>query len=119
MAYEREHEREYQTREEFSQLSSILAKGGTRALVCFCVDVSETMTYILHGQDHKIDKHEVRSVTAFGAGGYWIMSQKVKTIPFCSRCGDGAGVMGFVKTADYLCEKCETAAMRRSVWLGA
>lgn len=56
MAYEREHEREYQTREEFSQLSSILAKGGTRALVCFCVDVSETMTYILHGQDHKIDK---------------------------------------------------------------
>ena len=70
-------------------------------------------------EDHKIDKHEVRSVTAFGAGGYWIMSQKVKTIPFCSRCGDGAGVMGFVKTADYLCEKCETAAMRRSVWLGA
>jgi len=70
-------------------------------------------------ENHKQDKHEVRSVTAFGAGGYWIMSQKVKTIPFCSRCGDGTGVGGFVNTADYLCEKCESAVMRRTVWLGA
>lgn len=46
---------EYQTREEFSQLNSILRKGGTRTLVCFCVDVSESMTLILDGQDYKID----------------------------------------------------------------
>ncbi|MBQ2953192.1 MAG: hypothetical protein IJE07_06505 [Clostridia bacterium] len=47
---------EYQTREEYSQLASILRKGGTRALVCFCVDVSQSMTYILAGQEHKIDQ---------------------------------------------------------------
>lgn len=46
---------EYQTYEEYGQLESILQKGGNRTLVCFCVDISESMTLILDGQDYKID----------------------------------------------------------------
>ena len=46
---------EYQTKEESDQLESILQKGGNRTLVCFCVDISESMTLILDGQDYKID----------------------------------------------------------------
>lgn len=55
MAYEYRGGDEYHTREDFDQQESIREKGGVRTLVCFCIDVSESMTIILSGQDHKID----------------------------------------------------------------
>ncbi len=51
----RTQESEYFTHEDYGQLDSILNKGGTRTLVCFCIDVSGSMRFILDGQDYKID----------------------------------------------------------------
>lgn len=66
---------------------------------------------------HAEDKHAFKDITSSNAG-YWIMQKKVKTIPFCSRCGDGEGVLGLIDATDYVCEKCQTALNRRNVWLG-
>ncbi len=55
MAYEYRGGEDYHTREDFEQEERIKEKGGSRALVCFCIDISESMTLILQGQEHKID----------------------------------------------------------------
>lgn len=68
-------------------------------------------------EDHKLDKHEQKNVFGFSAGGYWIMQKKVRTIPFCSRCGDGEDASAILQNGEYLCEKCETSLIRRNVWL--
>ena len=68
-------------------------------------------------EDHKLDKHEQKNVFGFSAGGYWIMQEKVRTIPFCDRCGAGENASVILQAGEYLCEKCEKALIRRNVWL--
>lgn len=66
-------------------------------------------------KNHKIDAHEVSSITAKGIL-YWIVPGKVVQTAACARCDD-TGHEGFPSAmfnTDYHCTKCNTAMTRRS-----
>lgn len=65
--------------------------------------------------DHKIDSFEWHTVTPNGMC-YWIYEPKVITIPACTRCGEGSSP---ILENDYICEKCNSALLRRNTWLDA
>lgn len=67
---------------------------------------------------HKQDIHTWGSITKAGSG-YWIFEHKVTRIPACSRCGDPEGVTVSLLGADYICEKCTPALLRRDTYLNA
>lgn len=55
--------------------------------------------------------------TINGAGmGYWIFQKKATTTASCTRCGD-PDALDVITARDYLCEKCETALLRRNTYL--
>lgn len=65
---------------------------------------------------HKEDLHTWGSITGAGSG-YWIYEYKITNIPACSRCGTQEGMDASPMTADYLCEKCQSALLRRNAYL--
>ena len=65
---------------------------------------------------HQTDGHKWGNITANGSG-FWIFEYKVKTIQGCSRCGDPDGQFQSLLHTDYICEKCETALLRRSTYM--
>ena len=68
----------------------------------------------LHG--HKTDEHKWGHITENGSG-FWVFDYKITRINGCSRCGSpDAQTRGMLHT-DYICEKCETALLRRSTYL--
>jgi len=65
----------------------------------------------IHG--HKEDLHTWGSITGAGSA-FWIFEDKVTRIPMCSRCGEGSSTS---LTAEYICEKCAPALLRRNTYL--
>ncbi len=65
---------------------------------------------------HKTDGHKWGNITPAGSG-YWIFEHKIRSIPACSRCGNPEGVTASLLHADYTCEKCEPALLRRNTYL--
>lgn len=65
---------------------------------------------------HKEDAHKWGNITAAGSG-YWIFEHKITEIPACSRCGNPEGVTDSLLNAEYTCEKCEQALLRRNTYL--
>ena len=65
---------------------------------------------------HKEDGHKWGNITAAGSG-YWIFDHKITRIPACSRCGAPEGVTESLLNADYICEKCSPALLRRNNYL--
>ncbi|MDO5399377.1 MAG: peptidylprolyl isomerase [Eubacteriales bacterium] len=61
--------------------------------------------------DHKNDRFEWETIPP-KCVGYWIFQNKIKTIPACTRCGDGSGL-----AENYICEKCQSALARRGTYL--
>ena len=68
----------------------------------------------IHG--HKTDGHKWGNVTANGSG-FWIFDYKITKIDGCSRCGTPDGQTRSLLHTDYICEKCETALLRRNTFL--
>lgn len=68
----------------------------------------------IHG--HKTDGHKWGNVTANGSG-FWVFNYKITRIDGCSRCGEPDGQTRSLLHADYTCEKCETALLRRNTYL--
>jgi hypothetical protein len=66
--------------------------------------------------NHAKDGHTWHSITAAGSG-YWIFDYKITRIPACSRCGDPDGLTRSLLHADYTCEKCTPALLRRETYL--
>lgn len=64
---------------------------------------------------HKDDKFPWETISGAGQG-YWIFEKKATTIPACTRCGDPE-TMEYSTVTNYLCEKCETALLRRNSYL--
>ena len=65
---------------------------------------------------HKEDLHEWSCVPPMSVG-YWIYEKKVTSIPTCVRCGQPEETVGSRIVADYNCEKCRTALLRRENYL--
>lgn len=65
-------------------------------------------------EDHKNDSFDWSTIPP-KCGGYWIFQNKIKTIPACTRCGEGQSTA--VSPADYICEKCRPAMVRRDTYL--
>ena len=65
---------------------------------------------------HLEDLHKWSSITADGSG-YWIFEDKITHIPACTRCGTGEAITESLLKADYLCEKCAPALLRRNTYL--
>jgi len=65
---------------------------------------------------HKQDEHKWGNITANGSG-YWVFDDKITRIDGCSRCGNPDGQMKSLLHTDYICEKCETALLRRNTYL--
>lgn len=65
---------------------------------------------------HKEDEHKWGNITNNGSG-FWIFDYKIKTIDGCSRCGAPDGLIQSLLHTDYICEKCETALLRRTTYL--
>lgn len=49
--------------------------------------------------------------------GYWIFDHKVTSVPICTRCGDPENLTTSILEADYCCEKCADALLRREAYL--
>lgn len=64
---------------------------------------------------HKDDLFPWDTINLAGMG-YWIFDHKVTTIDACTRCGEREGVAGSI-VADYGCEKCAAALLRRGTYL--
>lgn len=64
---------------------------------------------------HKDDKFPWDTLSTAGQG-YWIYQKKAVTCAPCTRCGDPE-LSDYVVATDYLCEKCQTALIRRNVYL--
>lgn len=62
----------------------------------------------------RVDAHPWEKIYPWGKA-YWVFEKKITTIPACSRCGEGEaeGVL----VAEYVCEKCVPAMMRRESFL--
>ena len=67
---------------------------------------------------HAQDVHTWGSITSAGSG-YWIFEHKITRIPACSRCGTPDGLTQSLLKADYICEKCAPAILRRNTYLSA
>ena len=65
---------------------------------------------------HKEDLHTWGSITGAGSG-FWIYEYKITHIPACSRCGTQEGMEDSPVTSDYICEKCQSALLRRNAYL--
>lgn len=65
---------------------------------------------------HQEDLFPWDTLTSAGMG-YWIYEKKVTSTAACTRCGDPEALEPQIVT-DYLCEKCETALVRRNAYLG-
>ncbi len=65
---------------------------------------------------HVEDRHTWGSITNAGSG-FWIFEDKITRIPACSRCGDPDVLTECILEADYLCEKCDPALLRRNAYL--
>ena len=68
------------------------------------------------GPGHKEDQHKWGNITAAGSG-YWIYDYKVTNVTGCSRCGTPDAQTRGQLHIDYICEKCETALLRRNTYL--
>lgn len=68
------------------------------------------------GFGHKEDQHKWGNITAAGSG-YWIYDYKVTKVTGCSRCGTPDGQTRSLLHTDYICEKCDTALLRRNTYL--
>ena len=68
--------------------------------------------------DHKKDSFTWSTVTPAGMA-YWIYDYKRVSIPECWRCGNenAEGLVPGLMTADYTCEKCTAALLRRDNFL--
>lgn len=64
--------------------------------------------------DHANDRFDWSTIPP-KCGGYWIFQNKLKTIPACTRCGDGL-TSGAIPE-NYICEKCRPAVLRRDTYL--
>ena len=67
-------------------------------------------------REHKQDEHKWGNITSNGSG-FWIFDDKITTVTGCSRCGSPDGLMHSLLHTDYICEKCETALLRRNTYL--
>ena len=65
---------------------------------------------------HKEDLHEWSCIPPM-SHAYWIYEKKVTTIPTCIRCGQPEETVGSRIVADYSCERCRTALLRRENYL--
>ena len=65
---------------------------------------------------HVDDRHTWGSITASG-DGFWIYEDKITHIDACSRCGTPEQQTPGMLTADYICEKCAPALLRRNAYL--
>lgn len=68
--------------------------------------------------DHKKDSFTWSTITPAGMA-YWIYDYKRVSTPVCWRCGDetAEGLIDGLLTADYTCEKCSAAMLRRNSFL--
>ena len=64
---------------------------------------------------HKDDKFPWETLSSAGQG-YWIYEKKVTATAACTRCGN-PDALEYSTVTDYLCEKCETALLRRNSYL--
>ena len=67
-------------------------------------------------REHKQDEHKWGNITSNGSG-FWIFDDKITTVTGCSRCGTPDGQLQSMLHTDYICEKCETALLRRSTYM--
>ena len=67
-------------------------------------------------REHKQDEHKWGNITSSGSG-FWIFDKKITTVTGCSRCGNPDGQTRGLLHSDYICEKCETALLRRSTYM--
>lgn len=67
-------------------------------------------------REHKQDEHKWGNITANGSG-FWIFDHKITTVTGCSRCGSPDSQTRSLLHTDYICEKCETALLRRSTYM--
>lgn len=67
-------------------------------------------------RSHVDDRHTWGSITASG-DGFWIYEDKITRIPACSRCGTPDALTAGLLNADYICEKCTPALLRRNTYL--
>lgn len=65
---------------------------------------------------HKEDLHDWSCIPPM-SHAYWIYEKKVTNIPTCTRCGQPEETVGGQLVADYSCEKCRTALLRRDNYL--
>lgn len=65
---------------------------------------------------HLTDGHKWGNITANGSG-FWIFEYKVTDVDGCSRCGDPDGLSRSILHTDYICQKCDTALLRRNTYL--
>ena len=68
------------------------------------------------GAGHKEDQHTWGNITTAGSG-YWIYDYKVTRVDGCVRCGNPDGQTRGMLHTDYICQKCETALLRRNTYL--
>jgi len=67
-------------------------------------------------RSHKEDVHKWGSITANGSG-FWIFDKKITRMDACSRCGTPEGLTQSLLKQEYVCNKCETALLRRNTYL--
>ena len=81
----------------------------------YVVRDSNLLNYKRHHDTHKADRHSRGSISQSGQY-YWIYEPKVTVIPACTRCGENSAPE-ILLNADYTCEKCLTATLRRNHFL--
>jgi hypothetical protein len=70
-------------------------------------------------QYHAQDSHSRGSISEAGQY-YWIYEPKITSIGACARCGDAdRSAPEVLLQSDYLCEKCQTATLRRNSFLNS
>ena len=67
-------------------------------------------------REHAQDEHKWGNITSNGSG-FWIFDKKITTVDGCSRCGTPDGQLKSLLHTDYICEKCETALLRRNTYM--
>lgn len=65
---------------------------------------------------HAEDRHTWSSITANGSG-FWIFEDKITRITACSRCGTPDEMLDDILHSEYICEKCDSALLRRNAYL--
>ena len=67
-------------------------------------------------REHKADEHKWGNITSNGSG-FWIFDSKITNVTGCSRCGTPDGLTRSLLHTDYICEKCDTALLRRTTYM--